>query len=58
MSEQGILSADLEFLEKPFTPQAITRKVKELLNPAQAAMDKVRADGAAQRGADGTVPVV
>ncbi len=34
MSEQGILAADLEFLEKPFTPQALTRKVRAVLNPA------------------------
>ena len=36
MSEQGILAADLEFLEKPFTPQALTRKVRAVLNPAAA----------------------
>ncbi len=34
MSEQGILAADLEFLEKPFTPQALTRKVRAVLNPS------------------------
>ena len=59
MSEQGILAADLEFLEKPFTPQALLRKVKELLNPAQAARDAVRADGHARRAVvDGTMPVL
>ncbi len=31
MNEQGILSPDVEFLEKPFTPQAITKKVREIL---------------------------
>ena len=31
MNEQGVLSADMEFLEKPFTPQAITAKVREIL---------------------------
>ena len=31
MSEQGGISAEMEFLEKPFTPQAITRKVREIL---------------------------
>lgn len=31
ISEHGILDPDLEFLEKPFTPQALTRKVSELL---------------------------
>ena len=31
MSEQGVMSEDMEFLEKPFTPQAITRKVREIL---------------------------
>ena len=34
MSEQGILAADSEFLEKPFTPQALTRKVRAVLNPS------------------------
>lgn len=36
ISEQGILATDLEFLEKPFTPQALTRKVRALLNPHEA----------------------
>ena len=31
MNEQGVLSPDVEFLEKPFTPQAITKKVREIL---------------------------
>ena len=35
MSEQGVLSEDMEFLEKPFTPQAITRKVREILAGAR-----------------------
>ncbi len=34
MNDQGILAADLEFLEKPFTPQALTRKVRTVLNPS------------------------
>ncbi len=34
MNDQGILAADLEFLEKPFTPQALTRKVRAVLNPS------------------------
>ncbi len=58
MSEQGLLSADLDFLEKPFTPQALIRKVKELLNPAQAARDGLHADGQTRRPVDGTIPVV
>jgi CheY-like chemotaxis protein len=58
MNEQGILASELEFLEKPFTPQAITRKVRELLNPAQAAREALRADGPERRTADGTVPVI
>ena len=44
MNEQGILSSELEFLEKPFTPQAITRKVRELLNPAQAAREALQGE--------------
>ncbi len=35
MSEQGVISSDMEFLEKPFTPQAITRKVREILAEAR-----------------------
>ena len=34
ISEQGDLEAELEFLEKPFTPQVLIRKVREVLNPA------------------------
>ena len=33
MNEQGILAPDADFMEKPFTPQALTRKVREVLNP-------------------------
>ena len=40
MSEQGILAADLEFLEKPFTPQALTRKVRAVLNPSASMMER------------------
>ena len=58
MSEQGILAADLEFLEKPFTPQALARKVKELLSPAQAARETLRTEGHGRRPVDGTVPVL
>jgi signal transduction histidine kinase len=34
ISEQGILASELEFLEKPFTPQGLIRKVREVLNPS------------------------
>ncbi len=34
ISEQGILASELEFLEKPFTPHVLIRKVREVLNPA------------------------
>ena len=34
MSEQGILAPEADFMEKPFTLQALTRKVREILNPA------------------------
>ncbi len=33
MNDQGILAPDADFMEKPFTPQALTRKVREVLNP-------------------------
>ena len=33
MNEQGILAPDADFMEKPFTPQALTRKVREVLHP-------------------------
>ncbi len=45
MNEQGILATDLEFLDKPFTPQALTRKVREVLQPKAAT--RVERDGAA-----------
>jgi signal transduction histidine kinase len=34
ISEQGILEAELEFLEKPFTPHVLIRKVREVLHPS------------------------
>ncbi len=33
MNEQGIAPGELEFLEKPFTPQALTRKVRDVMKP-------------------------
>ena len=36
ISEQGNFEFALEFLEKPFTPQVLIRKVWEVLNPAPA----------------------
>jgi signal transduction histidine kinase len=34
ISEQGVLEAELEFLEKPFTPQELIRKVRNVLHPS------------------------
>ena len=48
MNEQGILAPDADFMEKPFTPQALTRKVREVLNPM--ALPIAREDG---NGLDG-----
>ena len=39
MSEQGIVASELEFLEKPFTPLALTRKVREMLQPTAHTRD-------------------
>ena len=47
MNEQGILAPDADFMEKPFTPQALTRKVREVLNPA------LKLAGETTDGADG-----
>ena len=51
MNEQGILAPDADFMEKPFTPQALTRKVREVLNPASV-LHPVETDG---HGLDGRV---
>ncbi len=54
MNEQGVLSPDVEFLEKPFTPQAIARKVQEILTGApslaEAGVRVADLDGADGRG--------
>jgi signal transduction histidine kinase/ActR/RegA family two-component response regulator len=39
ISEQGILEAELEFLEKPFTPNVLIRKVREVLHPSAPPKD-------------------
>jgi hypothetical protein len=32
----GVIVAGTPFLQKPFTPQALTRKIREVLGPAPA----------------------
>ena len=36
INEQGVLSPDVEFLEKPFTPHAISAKVREILTGSKS----------------------
>jgi DNA-binding response OmpR family regulator len=33
MGEGGIIDAGLEFIQKPFPPAALARRVRELLDP-------------------------
>jgi hypothetical protein len=33
---KGVLGPDAAFLQKPFTPEVLARRVRELLDPAQA----------------------
>ena len=55
MNEQGILTPDADFMEKPFTPQALTRKVREVLHPTtvlvNADRDGNKLDAPARDGA-------